>query len=302
MKINVLASLVSLAAAFGVQDIKYGSNQTGVIGLLPGEGGFNAHLTVNGKLGSYWDDIPWKGANAEYINIVIEIPTGECAKLETATKVVGNPIQQDIKNGVPRFYAKGPMPFNYGMIPQTWESEYEDDPFTSRKGDKDPIDVVDLSDSILPVGIPLEAKVLGILGMVDDGETDWKVITVAVGDSNYDKWNDIGDIDAATLNAILVWHQTYKSTNCLKVNKDNTNEFVEAGDLDCGPNMYLKDRCVVSESKVEFEDFSGKSNAFPGNTKFMDKTGAMLVISHTHDSWLKLFTGGYAGQPGVEKY
>ncbi len=31
-----------------------------------------------------------------------------------------NPIKQDVKKGVPRFYPYT-IPWNYGMLPQTWE-------------------------------------------------------------------------------------------------------------------------------------------------------------------------------------
>ena len=31
-----------------------------------------------------------------------------------------NPIKQDVKAGVPRFYVYS-IPWNYGMLPQTWE-------------------------------------------------------------------------------------------------------------------------------------------------------------------------------------
>jgi len=285
---------------------QYGTDQTGVIGILPSEGGFNSRLLIDGISSSYWSDVVGliQGSNTNEVNIVIEVPKGRCAKLEVSTKVAGNPIRQDVKNGMARFYAKGPEPYNYGMIPQTWESEYENDPLTGRKGDRDPIDVVDLSSSTLPFGLPVRAKVLGIIGMVDDGETDWKVITVAASDINSERWDDIGDVDPTTLADILLWLQTYKSTDCLKVNRDNIDEFIEEGKLDCGSNMYHPtSECAVSESEVEFETFGGKPNALAGNPYFMDKTGAMKVIRQTHDFWSKLqFTLGYAHQPGVGEY
>lgn len=31
-----------------------------------------------------------------------------------------NPIKQDVKKGAPRFYPYS-IPWNYGMLPQTWE-------------------------------------------------------------------------------------------------------------------------------------------------------------------------------------
>ncbi len=36
---------------------------------------------------------------------------------------------------------------------------------------------------------------LGILAMVDDGELDWKVITIAASDALAPKLNDVSDVD-----------------------------------------------------------------------------------------------------------
>jgi len=68
---------------------------------------------------SPWHDIPLHadGLLFHYIN---EIPKYSRAKMEIATRVKHNPIAQDIKNGKPRFY-HGPIYWNYGCFPQTWE-------------------------------------------------------------------------------------------------------------------------------------------------------------------------------------
>jgi len=68
---------------------------------------------------SPWHDIPLRtgGTLFNYIN---EIPKNTRAKMEIATRVKNNPIAQDIKNGKPRFY-HGPIYWNYGCFPQTWE-------------------------------------------------------------------------------------------------------------------------------------------------------------------------------------
>jgi hypothetical protein len=56
-------------------------------------------------------------------------------------------------------------------------------------------------------------KVLGILMMIDEGEADWKVITIDA----HDKWapflNDIEDVETempGMLDAIREWYRTYK--------------------------------------------------------------------------------------------
>lgn len=56
-------------------------------------------------------------------------------KMEIATKEKFNPISQDSKKGKPRLYA-GPIYWNYGCIPQTWEDPTERDPHMNACGDK----------------------------------------------------------------------------------------------------------------------------------------------------------------------
>ena len=46
------------------------------------------------------------------------------AKMEVATKEENNPIAQDIKKGKLRDY-HGPIFWNYGCLPQTWEVSSE---------------------------------------------------------------------------------------------------------------------------------------------------------------------------------
>ena len=59
--------------------------------------------------------------------------------MEVSKKLQFNPIVQDVKKGAPRFY-DGPIYWNYGCFPQTWEdpdaktlSDSKGNPY---KGDK----------------------------------------------------------------------------------------------------------------------------------------------------------------------
>ena len=74
-------------------------------------------------------------------------------------------------------------------------------------------DVVEIGARIIPPGDIRPVKVLGILCMIDEGECDWKVVTI---DAN-DKWapflNDIDDVERempGMLSAIREWYRTYK--------------------------------------------------------------------------------------------
>jgi len=129
---------------------------------------------------SPWHDIPLKGSKDGTYNAVIEIPKMTKAKMEVATKEPNNPIAQDIKKGVLRDY-HGPIFWNYGCLPQTWEDPNEEHPELKCFGDDDPIDVVEIGSKAIAMGSVTEVKPLGVIAMIDDGELDWKVrIVVSV--------------------------------------------------------------------------------------------------------------------------
>ena len=88
-----------------------------------------------------------------------------------ATKVEGNPIMQDEKKGKARLY-HGPIFWNYGCLPQTWEDPNVkgDADVGGAFGDDDPIDVVEIGASSQDMGAIVPVKPLGVLSMIDDGE------------------------------------------------------------------------------------------------------------------------------------
>ncbi len=97
------------------------------------------------------------------INVVIEIPQGSSHKIEWNREKAA--FQLDRVE--PLIFAK---PTNYGFIPQTIDE------------DGDELDALIITDQPLPTGIFLEAKVIGVLKFVDDGEVDDKVIVVPADD------------------------------------------------------------------------------------------------------------------------
>jgi inorganic pyrophosphatase len=68
---------------------------------------------------SPWHDINLRAKDGLF-NFINEIPKYTRAKMELATKVKHNPIAQDIKSDKLRYY-HGPIYWNYGCFPQTWE-------------------------------------------------------------------------------------------------------------------------------------------------------------------------------------
>lgn len=152
-------------------------------------------------------------ANKIY-NMVVEIPRWSNAKMEIATAEPLNPIKQDVKKGNLRFvsnvFPHHGYIWNYGAIPQTWENPQNLDEATGCKGDNDPIDVVEIGSRVAKRGEVLQIKVLGIMALIDEGETDWKVIAIDNKDPMASKVNDIQDVEEYYPGLIKATHEWFK--------------------------------------------------------------------------------------------
>jgi len=169
----------------------------------------------SGKLISPMHDIPLQAGNV--YNMIVEVPRWTNAKMEISLAEGLNPIKQDVKKGKLRFVAncfphKGYI-WNYGAFPQTWENPEHIDSNTNAKGDNDPIDVLEIGYRVARRGEVKQVKILGCLALIDEGETDWKIITIDVRDPNADKLNDIGDVEKVfpgLMRASVEWFRIYK--------------------------------------------------------------------------------------------
>lgn len=99
------------------------------------------------------------------VNVVVEIPTGSSHKIEWNRKLACF----ELDRVEPAIFAK---PCNYGFLPQTLDE------------DGDELDALIITDAPLTTGIFLEAKVLGVMKFVDDGEVDDKIVVVPAADRN----------------------------------------------------------------------------------------------------------------------
>lgn len=98
-------------------------------------------------------------------------------------------------------------------MPQTWENPSHLDPSTGCRGDNDPIDVLEIGSRVAKRGEIVQVKILGIVALIDEGETDWKVITIDVNDPVADQMADINDVDKyfpGLLKATIEWFKIYK--------------------------------------------------------------------------------------------
>ncbi|MBP9763476.1 MAG: inorganic diphosphatase [Candidatus Pacebacteria bacterium] len=137
-------------------------------------------------------DVPLGNKTPEEFNVIIEIPKGSNNKYEI-DKETGL-IALDRAN-----YSSAPYPVDYGFAPQTlWE-------------DGDALDVAVLTTWPLNVGIVVKVRPVAVIKMIDDGESDFKVIAVPVKDRRWENIHDLNDINPHQLKEIVHFFETYKS-------------------------------------------------------------------------------------------
>ncbi|PUZ25981.1 inorganic pyrophosphatase [Chitinophaga parva] len=139
---------------------------------------------------------PWHsvspGENApKIVNAIIEIPKGSRAKYEL-----------DKESGLLKLdrvlYSSVYYPANYGFIPQSYCDDH------------DPLDILVISQvDCVPMCI-IEAKVIGVMQMVDGGEADDKVIAVAANDMSVNHINDISELPQHFLEEMRHFFEEYK--------------------------------------------------------------------------------------------
>ena len=127
------------------------------------------------------------------LNCIIEVPVGgEPVKYEF-DKASGALFVDRILHTSMRY------PANYGFIPQTYCDDH------------DPLDILVLcSVDVYPMTI-IEAKVIGVMHMVDNGEQDDKIIAVAKNDMSVNYINDMGELPPHAMKEIVRFFQDYKA-------------------------------------------------------------------------------------------
>ncbi|CAE7168896.1 unnamed protein product [Rhizoctonia solani] len=232
-------------------------------------------IEQDGQPVSPFHDIPlFADQNLGILNMVVEVPRWTNAKMEISKEESFNPIKQDIKKGKLRF-VRNCFPhhgyiWNYGAFPQvgrllilriyaehmhpdqTWEDPNQIHAETKAKGDNDPLDVCEIGEQIGYTGQVKQVKVLGIMALLDEGETDWKVIVVDVNDPLAPKLNDVEDIERhlpGLIRATNEWFRIYK----------------------------------IPDGKPE--------NAFAFSGEAKNKKYATEIIHECHEAWRRLVTG-----------
>ncbi|KAH3663827.1 hypothetical protein OGAPHI_005230 [Ogataea philodendri] len=192
----------------------YTTRQIGAANTLD----YKVYLEKDGKVISPFHDIPlYADETKQVLNMVVEVPRWTNAKLEISKEQKLNPIIQDTKKGKLRF-VRNCFPHhgyihNYGAFPQTWEDPTVTHPETRAAGDNDPLDVCEIGEHVAYPGQVKQVKVLGVMALLDEGETDWKVIVIDIHDPLASKLNDIEDVEKhlpGLLRATNEWFRIYK--------------------------------------------------------------------------------------------
>jgi inorganic pyrophosphatase len=138
-----------------------------------------------------WHSVHYGDNAPRTVNAIIEIPQGSRAKYEI-----------DKPSGLLKLdrviYSSFYYPVNYGFIPRTYGD------------DKDPLDILVLSSiSVQPLCI-IEAKVIGVMQMIDQGEADDKIIAVASHDMSVNHLNNVEEMPQHFFKELRQFFEDYK--------------------------------------------------------------------------------------------
>ena len=107
-------------------------------------------------------------------------------------------------------------PFDYGFMPQShWE-------------DGDPLDVVVLTTYPLVPNVLVKVRPVAIMNMIDDGDSDAKIIAVPEKDPRWDDVQDLADINKHTIKEIEHFLLTYKQIQKKAVSIESIADKAEA--------------------------------------------------------------------------
>jgi len=138
-----------------------------------------------------WHHVHYGEKAPTEVQAIIEIPKGSKAKYEL-----------DKESGLLKLdrvlFSAVHYPANYGFIPQTYCE------------DGDPLDIlVFCSIEVEPLAI-MDAKVIGVMSMLDQGERDDKILAVAKNDMSVNHIDDITQLPPHTHKEVQRFFEDYK--------------------------------------------------------------------------------------------
>lgn len=138
-----------------------------------------------------WHDMSPDRISPEDFTAVIEISKGSKKKYEL-DKYTGMIILDRI------LHTSTHYPASYGFIPRTYGD------------DKDPLDVLVLCSEPIDPLVLVRCFPIGVIGMVDGGEDDEKIIAVPFSDPVYNTFKDISELPDHIFNEMKHFFSVYK--------------------------------------------------------------------------------------------
>lgn len=138
-----------------------------------------------------WHHVDTGFTSPDLVNGIIEIPKGNRAKYEL-----------DKDSGLLKLdrvlYSAVYYPANYGFIPKTYCD------------DGDPLDILVFSQiDVVPLCL-VQARIIGVMRMLDQGEADDKLIAVAEGDPSVNFYTDIAEFPGHFISEMRSFFEDYK--------------------------------------------------------------------------------------------
>lgn len=176
------------------------------------------------------------------LKVNIEISKGSNIKYEydrTTGKMV---VDRILRDGFT-------YPANYGYLEEALD------------WDGDELDVLVYSDVAFQPGVSLNARIIGAMKMIDDGETDTKLIAVHADDYRLEEYKTLDDLPKRWLKEVETFFTTYKnwkrpgitSVSGFEKEKWAMQEYLECVELMNKYGKMPKDQ-FIAKMKVEHPD------------------------------------------------
>ncbi len=159
-----------------------------------------------------WHQVKHYDAFPDIVPAIIEVPKGSQIKYEL-----------DKKSGLVKvdriLYSSVHYPANYGFIPQTYGE------------DNDPLDILVLGQvPVCPLCI-MRARPIGVIKMIDNGESDDKIIAIHEDDPEYNGYTHIDQLPPHILKILQRFFEDYKVLEQKEVKIETFLGPIEAKDL-----------------------------------------------------------------------
>ena len=143
---------------------------------------------------------------------IIEIPKGSSNKYELDKNTGMLRLDRVLSSAV--YY-----PASYGFVPQTYAE------------DNDPLDVLVFCTETIPPLCICEARAIGVMTMLDEGQPDHKIISVLINDPEFEDFHSIADFPKHTFKMLKRFFEDYKNLEGKAVEVDEIQPVERAHEI-----------------------------------------------------------------------